>query len=296
MKIISSIAVTDAVLTTNIPITETLWTAGTYTTGTQRYEDHLLYEVIATPSTTDQPSVGAAKTTAPTWKVLHAINRWMMFDGKANSQSTKTTPIDVTVTLPNIVNSISVLNMSAKTLLVTVNDDIDGEVYRKQVELIDNSAVVDWWTFFFAPYAQIYDVVLTDLPAYTSADIRTQLTAPTGNVACGEIVFGTTREIGNTQFGTSVGMTDYSRKQADDFGNYSIEQRAFSKRVEYNIQVDTKDVPGIFKFLTGLRATPSVFVGDDGFEATIVYGFYKDFDILISNPALSICNLSVEGL
>jgi hypothetical protein len=295
MKIISSITVTDAVLTTNIPITETLWTAGTYATGVQRYEGHLLYEVIATPSTTDQPSVGAAATPA-TWKVLQAINRWLMFDGKANSQSTKATPIDVTVNLPNIVNAVSVLNMSAKTLILTVTDGVDGEVYRREVELIDNSVVVDWWTFFFAPYSQIYDVVFTDLPAYTSADIRMQLTAPTGNVACGELVLGTTREIGNTQFGTSVGMTDYSRKQADDFGNYSIEQRAFSKRVEYNIQVETKDVPGIFKFLTSLRATPSVFVGDDGFEATIVYGFYKDFDILISNPALSICNLSVEGL
>ena len=53
--------------TTNVAENDaTLWSAGTYNTGTQRLYNHKLYQVVASPSTTDQPDVGAAKV-SPTW-------------------------------------------------------------------------------------------------------------------------------------------------------------------------------------------------------------------------------------
>ena len=112
MRIVTPQQVTSSTLTSsNVTITETLWTAGTYTTGTQRYEGVTLYEVIASTSTTDHPSVGAAKAT-PTWKVVSAINRFKMFDNVISTQTTRTGTLVVTVTPGQGVNAASFFGLT----------------------------------------------------------------------------------------------------------------------------------------------------------------------------------------
>jgi hypothetical protein len=37
-------------------------------------------------------------------------------------------------------------------------------------------------------------------------------------------------------------------------------------------------------------------VGSDLYASMIVYGFYKDFSIVLSYPSFSICEIEVEGL
>jgi len=295
MQIIKPVTLGVADVTSSVTITETEWTAGSYNTGVQRYKGTTLYEVIASPSTADDPTVGVVAD-PPTWKDIGAINQWKMFDGKYSSQTIDDTEISVTINIASITNSIAALNVDGETLSVTMTDSIDGVVYDVEIDLIDNSGVIDWWTFYFLEYSQIFDVTLTDLPAYASADIEVTLSRTSGNVKFGELVLGQTRTIGNTAFGSSVGILDYSKKQADEFGNYFIEQRAFSKRAEYDVQIETTEIGGIHRFLSSIRGTPCVFIGDETSEATIVYGFYRDFDIIISNPALSVCSMSVEGL
>jgi hypothetical protein len=301
MQIIKPETVTNAYLTSNVAITETLWTAGTYTIGQQRYYQPsgavfpYLYEVTVA-STTDRPDLGAALTPTPSWKNIGAINKWKMFDGKANAQTTKATPLDVTVQMPYVINSLSVLNVEAATLQVTVTDSIEGQVYNRQMSLLDNSAVTDWYTFFFLPYTQLFDVVLNDLPAYSNAAIRLQLTSASGDVKCGEFALGNIRTVGETSFGSSVGILDFSKKQADEQGNFYIEQRTYSKRGTFDVTIDTSAVDTTHRFMTSLRAVPCVFVGSENFGSTIIYGFFRDFDIIISNPALSTLSMSIEGL
>ena len=57
--------------------------------------------------------------------------------------------------------------------------------------------------------------------------------------------------------------------------------------------VSTSDVQNI---LASYRTTLLVWVGDEDIPALIVYGFYKDFNILISYIDYSICSLDIEGL
>jgi len=295
MKIIKPRALTTSDVTSSVTITESIWSAGTYNKGVQKYKGTTLYEVIADPSTSDDPTVGVLAV-PPTWKDIGAINQWKMFDGKYSSQTVDDEEVSVTINIPSITNSIAALNIDGETLAVKMTDSIDGVVYETEIDLLDNSGVIDWWTFFFLDYSQIFDVTLSDLPAYASADIEVTLSRGSGDVKFGELVVGQTRTIGNTAFGSSVGILDYSKKQADEFGNYFIEQRAFSKRAEYDVQIETAEIGGIHRFLSSIRGTPCVFIGNEDSEATIVYGFYRDFDIIISNPALSVCSMSVEGL
>ena len=49
--------------------------------------------------------------------------------------------------------------------------------------------------------------------------------------------------------------------------------------------------------LANFRATPIVYIGsEDEAFATIVYGFYRRFDITLEGPAYSFAAIEVEGL
>jgi uncharacterized protein (DUF2141 family) len=50
------------------------------------------------------------------------------------------------------------------------------------------------------------------------------------------------------------------------------------------------------KALADIRTTPTVFIGDPNRPETIVYGFYRNFNIVLSTPSISDCTIEVEGL
>ena len=106
---------------------------------------------------------------------------------------------------------------------------------------------------------------------------------------------GLSREIGGVQYGASVGITDYSVKSQDAFGNYVITQRAFSKRATFNVMVENGLIDELQTLLADLRATPAIYVGSDGYVSTMIYGFYKDFSTVISYPTLSVLSIELEG-
>jgi hypothetical protein len=60
--------------------------------------------------------------------------------------------------------------------------------------------------------------------------------------------------------------------------------------------IDRNEVDSFSEYLASLRATPCLWIGSDQYASTIVYGFYQNFEILISYPTTSDCTLSLEGL
>lgn len=296
MKIVTPIQVTSSNLTSsNVPITETAWTAGTYTTGTQRYVGTTLYEVIASPSTADSPAAGIAAT-PPTWREVGAINRFRMFDNIISTQTTQAGTIVVTLSMGQLVNAVAFFGLSGNNINVRMNDPTEGLVYNQTQKLQDNTLIVDWYAYFFEGIYSKSDAVFDDLPSYVSATVTVTIDAGTGTAACGEMVVGRQSTLGLTNFGTSVSIQDYSVKTTDDFGNIVIRERAFSKRADYDVTLETARISAVQKLLADIRTTPTVFIGSKDNPETVVYGFYKQFNIVISTPTLSDCSIEVEGL
>lgn len=296
MRIVTPQPITASTLTSsNVAITETLWTAGTYTTGTQRYEGTTLYQVIATPSTTDQPSVGAVAA-VPTWKVVSAIGRYKMFDSVISTQSTRTGTIVVTVTPGQIVNAAAFFGLSGNTINVKMTDPVEGIVYNQTKTLQDNTLISDWYAYFFESIYPLTDEVFTDLPSYLNAAITVTIDAGAATAKCGEMVIGRQSTLGVANFGTSISIQDYSIKTTDDYGNIVVQERAYTKRADYDVTVETDRVAVVQKLLADIRTTPTVFIGEEDKPETVVYGFYKSFNIVISTPSISDCSIEVEGL
>lgn len=296
MIIVQPVTITPAILTaSNVPENDApLWTAGTYALGIQRIHEHRVYEVIVA-STSDQPDVGASAI-PPTWLDLGATNRFKMFDGIIGTQTIEQFEIDVSVQPNTVINSAAFFGLFGNLITLIMTDPIEGEVYNQSRSLQDNTLVVDWYPYFFDEIAFLPDMVFLDLPSFGSASLRAIIDGGASDAKVGEMIIGRQRDIGVTNFGTSVSIVDFSVKNTDEFGNIIITTRAFSKRAEYDVTINTNAVASVQKSLADIRTTPTVFVGDQNRAETVVYGFYKKFNIVLSTPSVSDCSIEVEGL
>lgn len=270
------------------------WSSGTsYSVGDQVIVlgvHQRLYEAL-------QASTGSFPPDNPAdWNDLGAIDRWKMFDGGTNTQTVNPDSIEVTLEPDGIINSFTLLNIEAAEAEVTVTDDLEGVVFNETYNLVDNSAVDSWYAYFFEPILQLRQLADLSLPAYGSPTIDIRLSSTGENVKCGLAVIGQQADIGTTVFGTSVGIRDFSRKEVDEFGNFTVVQRRFFREVDYDVRIETSKVDFVQKVLSDRRAKPTVYIGTVENPETIVYGYFRDFDIVLSNPSLSNATIEVEGL
>lgn len=290
MRLIKPVEITPAKLIgSNVLETEwPAWVAGSYGLGDKRIKDHHIYESLAAANT-------ANPSDATKWLDLGFTNRWRMFDNKVESLTTQLGKIEITVKPGEVVNSLALFNLQGKSVTVSMVDAIEGEVYRKVVSLVD-AGVTNWYDWFFESIGRRTDLVVLDMPAYGSANIVVTIDAGPEVAAAGHFAIGSVKTIGTALYGTSVGINDYSRKSTDDFGNTVVTQRSFSNRAEFDIALDTSQVTKVRRLLAELRATPVVWIGEETYEATILFGFYKDFQIVFSGPTVSDCSITVEGV
>lgn len=284
-------------LTSNVDIAETEWTVGTYSLGEQRYQGIILYEVIVS-STSDEPSVGV-DADPPTWKVVGNINRWKFYDQKVGTVTSNSDTIEMSIADPStLVNGLAMFNIKGREVTLEVSEDSEGVVYSSTIGLIESQPITNWYDYFFEPYSQREDVSFTDLPAYFGSGVDISITIDnTGDTAeLGEVVLGKLSFLGDTLYPLTTGIRDYSIKDTDDDGNFIIKTKPFSKYADYAISVDAGFMAYVQRTLASLRGTPTAYIGDNDLATSVVYGYFKDFQIVFDTPPLASCSLRIEGL
>jgi hypothetical protein len=234
------------------------------------------------------------------WTKLGPDNTHAMFDGQVSTETTRTvSPLTVTVAC-GIVNSVALIGLTGSSVTITVRDaGASPPVFSRTISL-DGTIITNWYMYFFEPFVQLGEVVLTDLPPYLNGQIQMVLSGG-GAVSIGELICGTAYTIGAeaVESGASVGIIDYSRKDTNpETGITTFTRRAFSKRMSAQFLVDNSQINGVQRILADIRAVPSVYIGveDTTYAPLVVYGFYRDFNIDIAYPTKSWCRVEVEGL
>lgn len=295
MKLIRPTTITEAMITAcDVPETDySAWSSGTtYALAAKVIYNHKIYESLQESNTNHDP---ATETTW--WLDCGFNNRWKMFDAVVGSQTTQTTSISVTLQ-PGLIDSIAFLDLEAATIDIVMTDPTDGVVYTETIDLVAKTYIVDAYTYFFEPIITDDSAVLLGVPAYGSASIAITISNPGGTAKVGTLVVGAQKDLGGTQYNPTISINDYSKKEVDDFGNYTVVQRAYSKRLSCETWIDNNMVDDLHRTLASYRTTPVVWVGtnDGSFSSMIVYGFYKSFSITIPYPDYSTCSLEIEGL
>jgi hypothetical protein len=221
-----------------------------------------------------------------------------MFDIALGSGTVNSGSINVTVTPSTVCNSVVLFNVDGATAQLIVRTSGGTIVYDQTVSLADYGDLNSYFNYYFLPIAETgaSELAFIDIPNYSGASFQLIIDAGGGTATCGEMIIGQKSALAVTNFGTSVGIKDYSVKTIDDFGNVTITTRPYSKRADYDITVETAQVSQFTKFLASIRSTPAVYIGDPLRGETIVLGYYRDFSVVLSNPSISECSMSVEGL
>lgn len=174
----------------------------------------------------------------------------------------------------------------------------EGVHWRYEKSLLSEPAETDndWYQYFFASLGQLDNFVLLDVPVWPDAMLRITLTGE--EIELGTFAFGRAMDIGTTLWGLSLGITDYSTKETDEFGVTTVVERVYAKTMECELFLESSRLQGTYKFLASIRATPVVWIGSTAevYLSTILYGFYKDFDIVLEDYGGCFCSLEIEGL
>lgn len=259
-------------------------------------------DVIISPTTHHEyesliaGNVGQAIDDPSKWLDRGFNNRWRMFDQLNTSQTERPEWLSATIAVTGRIDSVALLNIVGATVHVMMETAGDGIVYSENFNLVSDSGVDSWFDWFFEPIVRKGDFIVTDLPMYGDPTVTISITEPGGNALCGTMILGQHRDFGDLLHGARIGIQDYSRKVADDFGNYTIVQRAFSKRASFKVAVDHDQVDALSEILAGYRASPVVWVGTDSYRSTWIYGFYRDWGTDIDYPTVSYLSLEIEGL
>lgn len=265
--------------------------ATNYAVGQRVIYSHVVYECVQTPNTGHTPGADALY-----WAPAGPTNRWLMFDNEVSSKSSADLSIEATVA-PGLVDSLALLNLTGASVNIVVRDGLDGPVLLARDYPLDGSEVFDWYQYFYQPFIEIHEVVITDLPLYGSAHITAKVTGA-GVVEVGSMIVGTAFYIGDTQYGATAGILSFSRKDTSPTGITTFVKRKNSKRMSGQIMLENFMLNNVHRILSDLDAVPCVWVGTDaaGYEPLTIFGFYRDFSIVISYPTASLCDLEVEGL
>jgi hypothetical protein len=294
MQYIVPTTITDAMLV-SASVAETdhaAWVAATaYAAGDRviRVATHSIYERLIGGTTATAPEADAVN-----WIRVGPTNRWAMLDGAVGTATSAAALIAITLA-PGLVRGLALLDLDVESVAVemTVGPDV---VYSRTFNAIASGDDVDnWFDFFFDAIERRRTVVITDLPPFGEADITVTLTGA-GTISVGSLILGVVYDLGSTQSGATVGIVDYSRKEADEFGAVVVAERAYAKRMTLPLVLDTVRVDIATARLARIRAKPVVWIGSELIDSLVVYGWVKDWSIDIPGMTLSACSLEIEGL
>jgi hypothetical protein len=235
---------------------------------------HRVFESVIAGNQGHNPATAGAGF----WIDAGPTNRWAMFDPAAGPATSATAAIVVTLALPDAVDAIGLVDLQAASVRV--------EIATAAGSIFDETRG--------APAA--CEVFLT-LPAGAARSATVTITPAAGAAAIvGKLVAGASLDLGTLADAPTVGLTDFSRRDTDQFGVTTIVQRGWTKRIEGKCRVDTAAVDGIQRQLAAIRAQAALWIGEGDIPSLISYGFFKDFSQIVSLQGISTCSLSIDGL
>lgn len=231
------------------------------------------------------------------WADIGPMNQWAMFDDVVGTATVGEAPLTVAMR-PGSTTGIALMEVQGRAVSVVMKDLPTGvHVYERTVDL-DGTIVESFYDWFFEEFDMLTDVVLTDLPGQFASCELTVTVQATTEAAIGVCKPGVTTEIGDARHGARVGITDFSSKTTNRFGQTAVVERAYSKRASLSLVTEKHRFNKIFRTLASLRATPCVYIGTEkpGYEPLFIYGFFRDFSIDVAYSEHHLCSIEVEGL
>ncbi|CAM8658672.1 hypothetical protein MCEMIEM13_01531 [Comamonadaceae bacterium] len=295
LTIIKPLTITPAmVVATDVPEADYVaYVAGTtYALGDRVIYDHGIYQSLAASNVGNTPSTTPAK-----WVFVSATNRFKLFDLVNSSQTAKSSTMSYTVRTGTVVTAIGAVNLtSVFSIRIRVISDAYGSVYDETFDRTRRPPGSGWWNWFYSRRSEALASYYVDLPSFADAQIIVDFTG-LADMAVGTLILGQVSRWGvGLAAGVSLGIRDYSRKETNEFGDVVLTRRKYANKAQFPLILNAGEVDSLHRYLASIRAMPCLWIGSGTYDSATVYGYYQDFEILISYPTVADCNLTIEGL
>jgi hypothetical protein len=243
------------------------------------------YMYIATDSSTNEkPS-----TTPSKWVNIGAINKYRCLYGATENKTEAQSSLHITVK-SNGADYVYLVGVDGSSATIEILDSSDT-VLNTVNDSLQYKGAVSWSDYFFKEftYRTTYGTSV-----YLGLNNKVKVTIDSATVArLGNIVIGKSFYVGETLWGASAGILDFSTIDV------TLRQGSFANRADVTVYVDTPRADAVKQFLTAIRGTEVLILADDsddGFDMLKIRGFVRDFDVTLQNQSKTELTLEIEGL
>lgn len=275
MKVIYPITVTpDVLVSSSIPVETTYpaFTAGTtYNRGDRVILDgQAVYECLA------DGVVGAMPLSDAQWVIVRPTNRWAMFDQLPSTSRQQSDTLTITLSVPAI-GDVMLLGVVAASVTVTLPD------------------VTRTITLSSSTEQSVYITGLGSAGGNLTITIQPVVVVTSLILRVAEVLVGTVRDLGETQYGAGVEIADYSTRTIDEYGNANFIRRGYSNVLQARFTLDRANADTVLDTITALRAVPCVWIGSVHYQCTVIYGYYREASMEIRENHAQ-CSMRIESL
>jgi hypothetical protein len=275
VKVLYPITVTPAVLvSSSIPV-ETTYPAFTVGT-TYNAGDRVILDGQAVYECLSAGVVGALPLSDAEWLIVRPVNRWAMFDQLPSTSRQQSDTLTITLAVP-AVGDVMLLGVVAASVTVALPD------VTRTVTLTSTAE------------QSVYITGLGSAGGNLTITIQPVLIGMSMILRVAEILVGTVIELGETQLGAGVGISDYSTRTIDEYGNASFVRRGYSSFLQATFRLDRDDADTVLDTITALRAVPCVWIGSIHYQCAVIYGYYREAGMEILD-AHAECSMRIESL
>lgn len=252
---------------------------------------HLVYQSSAASNVGNPPATTPAK-----WDLVGATNRWAMFDEKVGTQTQAPDQIKVSFVVPGRAGALALLNVDAASIRYRQIAPDTTVLVDRTLGMTSTDGIVDWFAYFTNDVIRKTDLAIEDMTYVAGCTVEVTVSSPGGVARIGVVAPGQFKLLGGTLYGVQLAFTDYSKFTEDAWGNFDIQERAYRKRVTSDVKVAANFVDEFQRLMASRRARFTVFWGADDYSSTLIYGFPKLGNTVISFIDYSTATLTLEGL
>lgn len=265
--------------------------ATTYAVGQLVIYERVIYESVAASNTGNNPA-----TATEHWRSRGPVNRWKLFDKSISSQTKQPGAMSYRIKVGRSVNYLGVLNVTGATSIrVRVEHATYGVVYDNAVSLRRIPVSPGWWNFYFGERRTPTQALFSNLNAIPGTEIVVDVIGA-ADLGVGVLLVGVRRDftLGVNQ-GARIGYDDYSNKGRNSYGDLDVIEGAFSSRANFSMLLRSREVDAFKAYAVECRATACLWIGSDRFESTTIYGFIKNFEVLLNYYDFADSELELES-
>lgn len=246
-------------------------------------------------------NIGNALTDTDYWLDVGPMNKWAMFDTYNTSQTSASTSIEVEITPGTRIDTVALLNLSgASSVQIVANNGSD--YYDETYSLTETAFADDWYVGTYSETFYKVNFAVSDIPPNSGTTLTITISG-SGTVKCGSCIVGLSKEIGGAEYGTDIGIDDYSLISRDDYGTLTITERDYNDRGDFELHIPKEKHAAVSNLIKSYRATPALWlmIPDDdvvgGWDGPgIIYGIPTLFKFNVREPLDIWYSLEITGL